>query len=144
MGVENFGDDSITGKRSTKRARVLIAAKIKTPAGEFEVRLRDLSRKGALIESGIVPPAGTKIQFTRGETCVPARVAWSSGHRIGLEFDYMIDEHEVFVQIGRGADAKPQQESFRRARLNGDTMSEYDKKLARDWGMAVGIDMPRE
>lgn len=143
MGVENFVDGPITGKRSTKRARVLIAAKIQTPAGEFEVRLRDLSRKGALIESEIVPPVGTEIMFSRGTTFVPARIAWSSGNRIGLEFEYMIDEHEVLVQLGRGAGDKAPQR-FRRPRLYGEDMTDYDKKLARAWGVAVGIDMPRE
>src|SRR4051812_47002193 len=101
MGAENFGDAPIAGKRQARRARVLIAAVLKTEAGEIDVRLRDLSRKGALIECECPPEVGSKVIFARGITLVPARVAWSAGKRVGLEFDYMIDEHEVLIQLRR-------------------------------------------
>ena len=48
MGVENFQNAPAGSKRSAKRARVLLAAKLQTPLGEVDARLRDLSRKGAL------------------------------------------------------------------------------------------------
>ena len=50
MGVENFQSKAAEGKRAAKRARVLLAAKLQTKYGEIEARLRDLSRKGALVE----------------------------------------------------------------------------------------------
>ena len=56
MGVEHFVDGPVAGKRKAKRARVLLAAKLQTPSGEIEARLRDLSRKGALVECHTVPP----------------------------------------------------------------------------------------
>ena len=79
MGVENFLDVADTGKRKAKRARVLLAVKIKTQFGEIDGRLRDLSRKGALVECGAIPPVGSEVLFSRGTTIVPARVAWSGG-----------------------------------------------------------------
>lgn len=143
MGVENFVDSPITGKRSAKRARVLIAAKIETSAGEIEVRLRDLSRKGALIECDVPPTVGSEVMFLRASTIVPARVAWTGGKRVGLEFHYMIDESEVLVQLNR-ASGDQNQQRFRRPRLYGEDMSEQDKKLARVWGLSVGIALPGE
>src|SRR6185369_4430295 len=66
MGVENFQNADAGSKRSAKRARVLLAARLQTPFGEVEARLRDLSRKGALIECMQVPPVGTEVVFVRG------------------------------------------------------------------------------
>ena len=139
MGVENFQNASAGSKRTAKRARVLLAAKLQTPFGEVEARLRDLSRKGALIECAKVPPVGTEVVFVRGATVVPARIAWAGQNRAGLEFHYMIDEQEVLVHIPRSAPAKP--ESFRRPGLK-EALSEDQHKVARDWGIAVGINLP--
>jgi hypothetical protein len=139
MGVDNF-NSVVGGKRSAKRARVLLAAKLKTPHGEIECRLRDLSRKGALVECSSVPPVGSEVVFARGSTIVPARVAWSAANRVGLEFHYMIDEAEVLVQLPRAA-AGGNKDRFRRPRLN-EGMSDQERKLAQAWGVTVGLAVP--
>ena len=46
--------------------------------------LRDLSRKGALLECPQVPNVGSAVVFIRGETVVNARVAWAAGNRVGI------------------------------------------------------------
>lgn len=143
MGAESFLDVPVAGKRSAKRNRVLLAARLKTEAGEVEARLRDLSQKGALVECHAVPPVGSEVMFSRGSICVPARVAWAGANRVGLEFAYMIDESEVLVQLRRTT-IDQNQPRFRRPRLFGEDMSEQDKKLARMWGLSVGIAVPGE
>ena len=111
------------GKRSLKRARVLLSAKIRTAAGAVDVRLRDLSRKGALIECKTPLAVGDRVVFSRGRTVVPARIAWTGGNRVGLEFDDMIDETEVLVHVTRRpAKAKP--EKFRRPRIASEDRSD--------------------
>jgi len=143
MGVEHFVDGPVAGKRKAKRARVLLAAKLQTAGGEIEARLRDLSRKGALVECHTVPPVGTEVVFNRGNTSIPARVAWTGSDRVGLEFAYMIDEHEVLVQLKRTS-SDQNQARFRRPRLFGEEMSHQEKQLARLWGASVGIAIPGE
>ena len=143
MGVEHFIDGPVAGKRKSKRARVLLAARLQTPDGEIQARLRDLSRKGALVECQQVPPVGTEVVFSRGSTSIPARVAWSASDRVGLEFAYMIDEAEVLVQLKRTT-SDQNQPRFRRPRLFGEAMSDQEKKLARLWGVSVGIAIPGE
>lgn len=141
MGADNFVATSVGGKRAARRARVLLAARLKTPFGEVDCRLRDLSRKGALVECATQPPVGSEVTFVRGSTIVPARVAWTAGGRIGLEFHYMIDEHELLVQLrkntgGQGGDR------FRRPGL-GEELSEKDRKLAEQVEMiTVSMDLP--
>jgi hypothetical protein len=141
MGVENFMDAPVEGKRKAKRARVLLAARLSTERGELDVRLRDLSRKGALIECDRPPAVGAEVVFTRGSTTVPARVAWAGANRVGLEFKYMIDESEVLVQLRRNP-SEASQPRFRRPRLYGEDLTEHDRKLAQVWGLAVGIPVP--
>jgi hypothetical protein len=138
MGVENFVNQANEGNRTAKRARVLLAAKLKTDNGEVEARLRDLSQKGALIECNEPLAVGSEVVFTRGTTIVPARVAWSNSGRVGLEFLRSIDESEVLVQLGRSSSNVPQQR-FRRPRIGGEDMSETERKLVRNWGVTVGI-----
>ena len=137
MGAENFVNTQVGGKRDAKRARVLLAARLETPYGEVEARLRDLSRKGALVECHTVPPVGTEVVFNRGNTSIPARVAWTGADRVGLEFAFMIDEQEVLVQLKRKP-GNQNYERFRRPGLNED-MSEEARKLAREWGVTVGL-----
>ena len=144
MGAEGFLEAPVEGQRRAKRARVLLAVKLGTEYGEVDGRLRDLSRKGALVECSTVPPVGSEVMFTRGSTSVPSRVAWTSGNRIGLEFAFMIDENEVLVQLGRPASPSVAPPRFRRARLFGEDMNEQDRAIARAWGRQVGIHVPGE
>jgi hypothetical protein len=140
MGADNFVNSEVGGKRATRRARVLLAAKLQTAFGEMDCRLRDLSRKGALVECSKQPPVGSEVTFVRGSTIVPARVAWAAAGRIGLEFLFMIDEQEVLVQLKRRR-SEGAVERFRRPGLHED-MSEKERKLAQAWGVTVGLTLP--
>ena len=139
MGVESFVKTTPAGQRQAKRARVLLAGKLQTPFGETDARLRDISCKGALVECAKVPPVGCEVVFSRGQTVVPARVAWTGAGRVGLEFHYPIDENEVLVQLKK-APASPAHR-FRRPGLN-EGLSGDDLKVARAWGVTVGIALP--
>jgi hypothetical protein len=141
MGVENFAKVTEAGKRSVKRARVLLAARLQTPIGDVEARLRDLSQRGALVECSERLEVDSEVIFARGETVVPARIAWTSGNRVGLEFVRPIDESEVLVQLGRTSSSAVQPR-FRRPRLHGEGLSDHERKLARAWGVAVGLAVP--
>ena len=139
MGVENFVKPAAAGQRQAKRARVLLTGKLQTPLGETDARLRDISRRGALVECAQVPAVGSEVVFSRGSAVVPARVAWTGGGRVGLEFHYAIDENEVLVQLKKAPAAAPQR--FRRPGLNED-LTDHDRNLARAWGVTVGIALP--
>ena len=139
MGADNFVNSEVGGKRAAKRARVLLAAKLRTPFGEIEARLRDLSRKGALVECQRPLEVGSEVMFVRGSTMVPARVAWAAAGRVGLEFLFMIDEHEVLVQLKRRT-GEATGDRFRRPGL-GEAMSDQERKLALAWGVTVGLNV---
>lgn len=140
MGVETVVTSS-GGKRGAKRARVLLAARLQTADGTIEARLRDLSRKGALVECAATPPAGTKLTFERGATRVPARVAWAAAGRVGLEFDHPIDETELLVHIGRAKEPPATAPRYGRPGITMG-MSAAERKLAKAWSVAVGLTLP--
>lgn len=140
MGVENFTAASVSGTRKAKRARVLLAAKLQTPYGEIDARLRDLSRKGALVECSPAPPEGSEVVFSRGPITVPARVAWAGDGRVGLEFHHQIDENEMLVQLKRVNNLQAR-ERFRRPGIR-ENASERERALAAAWGVQVGINLP--
>lgn len=140
MGVENFGNASAGSKRSAKRARVLLAAKLETDWGELDARLRDLSQRGALVECLQVPPVGSEVVFVRGLTRVPARVAWAGPDRVGLEFHHDIDENEVLVQLGRRPEPKPVRSRGPLFPTRSGDAGEH--RSARDWGATVGLNLP--
>ena len=139
MGADNFVNSGVGGKRAAKRARVLLAAKLQTPFGEFDARLRDLSQKGALVECTRSLEVGTEVTFIRGATMVPSRVAWAAPGRLGLEFLFMIDEQEVLVQLKRRS-AASRVKLFRRSGLS-EAMSDQERKLATAWGVTVGLNV---
>ena len=139
MGVEQPVNLDVEGKRKAKRARVLLSVKLETALGQVDGRLRDLSRKGALVECSPTPSTGSEVLFVRGSTSVPARVAWSQRGRIGLEFQYMIEESDVLVQLKpNNASSAPR---FRRPGIK-EGLSESERKLAAAWGVQVGIALP--
>jgi hypothetical protein len=88
-------------KRQSKRSLVLLAAKLRTNDGIIEVRLRNLSRTGALLEAAVMPSVGAEVTFERGRTVVPARIAWVAQGRMGLQFLNAIEESEVLIHVGR-------------------------------------------
>jgi hypothetical protein len=140
MGVDNFVTKAASGKRQDRRARVLLSAKLETPYGEIDARLRDLSPRGALVECSPVPPVGSEVVFARGDVAVPARVAWAGSDRIGLEFHFTIDEHDLLVRLKKSVNIS-NRSRFRRPGIRED-VSEKERRLARAWGVQVGINLP--
>ncbi len=77
---------AVADPRSTDRYRVLMAGTLFTPEGAQSVRIRDISRTGALIATEARAPAGCDSIFKRGKLFAAARVAWSNDKEAGLEF----------------------------------------------------------
>lgn len=133
MSVEDTTDAELR-ERKDRRSLVLLAARLLTGHGLSDVRLRNLSTSGALLEAEEAPAQGSEVVFERGDTIVPARVAWSSGNRFGIQFVTPIEESEVLVHVSRpkpgAAPASPP--IFRRPGLRG-TLTPEDRELAKSW-----------
>jgi hypothetical protein len=126
--------------RRTKRSLVLLAARISTPNRTFDVRLRNLSQNGALLEGSHTLAVGTEVTFERGTTRVRARIAWSSPDRFGITFFVPIAESEVLVHVGQRkrepvTDRAP---AFKRSGLHGVNLSPRERRIAEEWTRSQG------
>jgi hypothetical protein len=73
-------------KRGDRRSRVFLTAHVDAGNGHLPVRIRDVSKNGALLESEFVPSGGDTVQVACGSTILQARVAWADRGWFGVEF----------------------------------------------------------
>jgi hypothetical protein len=86
--------------RRERRFAVDLAATLCGEAvADVPIRLRDLSRGGALGECAFPPPVLSKVILVRGALAIEARVAWAGRGRFGLEFARPIRATELLVQL---------------------------------------------
>jgi hypothetical protein len=128
-------DNDGSHQRRNKRSLVLLAAKLKVTGGHtVDVRLRNLSQNGALLEADTPPPVGSDVVFERGETIVDARVAWQARGRFGIEFLQPIDESEVLIHVGKPAARREGAPPiFRRTGFKDVPLNEGEKKFGAEW-----------
>ena len=69
--------------RREQRFAVDLAAVLRGGDADVPVRLRDLSRGGALATCLCPPPPLTKVTLLRGGLAIEARVAWARRGRFG-------------------------------------------------------------
>ena len=77
--------------RSHGRSNVFLAAALDTGAASMPVRIRNISRRGALVEGAAFPPIGAGVRLVRGGLVAPGRLAWQGERHAGLNFDEEID-----------------------------------------------------
>jgi hypothetical protein len=81
---------------------VLLSATVKNACGDHRVRIRDISRNGALIEIPTVPSVGSPVLLYRGQISVRSTVAWAGKERCGLQFQDAIDATQLITAIDGG------------------------------------------
>ena len=101
LPIAAANDPQPISERRGERHSVLLAVTIQSGANCFPARLRNVSRDGAKVEAGVIPPQGSFVCFSRGAISVTARVVWTNRSCFGLEFRDAIDEDELLVVVGR-------------------------------------------
>lgn len=132
-------ESSPSQNRRSRRSNVLMAASVECAGAVREVKLRNLSKDGALVEAAGLPPVGSRVRFRKGELCLPGIVAWEAGPRAGIAFDSPLDPESVLRHV-----PKPQPRALRehrRPRLRGQELSPGERKVAEDW--IFGTPLPR-
>jgi hypothetical protein len=97
--------------RSEPRFEVRLSVAVRTDAVEFQARLLDLSRRGALAQALSPPAPGTRCILARERLEVAATVRWVRGGRFGLVFDERLRATDLFFQLGRSRSAGDELES---------------------------------
>ena len=73
--------------RIAPRTNMFIAAMMHSASGACPVRVRNLSRSGAMIEAPVLPPQGAAIELVRHDLRVTGAIVWTAGGRCGVHLD---------------------------------------------------------
>jgi hypothetical protein len=93
-------------RRADARNNIFVAAVLHGEGGPNPVRIRNMSRSGALIESAVFPAEGSPVRLCRGSFSVVGEIVWHRGNRAGMRFDAAVD---VADWLPRGNKASGQQ-----------------------------------
>ena len=80
-----------TEQRHSSRTHLFVMATLCWSAGTTPVHIRNMSAKGALIESALLPRPGSPVVLKRGSLEVGGRVAWSAVRQAGLAFGALVN-----------------------------------------------------
>ena len=98
MKMRMFQDD-VEKHRKHQRSQLFMKAELEHEGRTLDVRLRNLSADGALLQGDNLPPEGAQVVFRRTELSVAARVAWSSKDRAGIQFAEQLSPDTVLRHI---------------------------------------------
>lgn len=105
--------------RVESRSNIFVMATMYAGAGSTPVRVRNMSRTGALVEAAILPPVGTTVRLSRGSLNALGDVMWASAGRAGLRFASPVAILDWLPQGKRGSGQQLIDEIVHRARVSG-------------------------
>lgn len=72
------------------RKNLFLAGAIESSQLRAQVRIRNMSENGAMLEGAALPAAGSSLILKRGELEIGGTVAWSNAGRCGIRLDGMV------------------------------------------------------
>lgn len=128
---------SITQNRRSRRSPVLLAASVEVAGVPQNVKLRNLSEEGALIEGDRLPLEGTTTFFQRNDLRVKGRVVWIHGRFAGIAFARPLKSEEVLRHV-----PQPRQKinsDFRRPGLACRPLTDQERQMVEKWMVASPV-----
>lgn len=135
-------ESSPVQNRRQRRANVLLTAIVEMSGRTSDVKLRNLSAEGALIEGDGLPQEGSRISFRKGELKVAGKIVWVSNKRAGIQFDERLSPEALLRHVP--APRPRMLPSFRRPGLAPQPLSPFERNLERAWGVPVAPDPFRD
>jgi hypothetical protein len=118
-------------KRRSRRSNVLMSARLVGDCGTTEVKLRNLSEHGALVEAKTLPTVGTAVRFVKGDLDLEAMIAWAEGNKAGVAFDELLATESVLRHVPKPKPARKL--DFRRPSITRHEISQGERRVAEDW-----------
>ena len=128
--------------RRSRRSSVLLAASLETGSGTIEVKLRNLSAEGALVEGKNLPIEGTEVLFKRNDLVERGEIVWVDGNHAGVAFKDHLQPEQVLRHI-----PSPRQRirpEFRRPGLACRDLTTDEQRLVESWIWAPDLARPGE
>lgn len=128
--------------RRERRSNVLLSAVLELSGKALEVKLRNLSADGALVEGDSLPVEGAEIRFRRHELAVNGRVVWVRGNRAGLSFKDQLTPEALLRHVPT---PRPRViPEFRRPGLGPKPLSPDEQRFGALWVLPAGPDLAGE
>jgi hypothetical protein len=114
------------------RAPVLFSATLRVGGTDIEIRLRNISEHGAMIEIEHPLGQGNQVLFRRKSTQIEARVAWVKGRYAGICFEGALEPKDLMRSVKASAappaiDPSP---IYRRPGVRNHNLSPCEKRWA--------------
>lgn len=91
---------SDSDNRSQNRSNVFLSASLLVDATSVPVRVRNMSRRGALLDGSSLPESGAKVRLVRGELTAEGNIAWHRDGQAGIRFAGEIDVGSWVKKVG--------------------------------------------
>lgn len=88
-------DPELRGRRSERRAYLVLPASAEAISGHLSVTLKDVSRTGVQLEGSRLPDVGKDIILRCGGLDKFGTIAWVASGRCGMQFDEPIAVEEL-------------------------------------------------
>lgn len=128
--------------RRSRRSQVLLSAELEHGGGSLRVKLRNLSSKGALVESDKLPAEGAPVEFRRNELSASGRVVWVNGKYAGIAFEENLNPEQVLRHIPAPR-PKIQTRPYRPG-ITPRRMTPEQRRLAESWIWSASSPRPGE
>ena len=133
-------ESSINQNRRSRRAPVLLAARVEVAGVPHRVNLRNLSSEGALIEGEQLPIEGSTTFFVRNDLRLKSKVIWVQGRFAGLAFARALGPEEVLRNVPK---PRPRmQPEFRRPGLACRPLTPDERRMVERWMTASPVSSP--
>jgi hypothetical protein len=137
-------ESSVKHNRRSRRSPVLLSASIEFDGAVHDVKLRNLSPEGALVEGADAIPEQSDIVFHRNDLCVAARVAWIQGKYAGIAFNHRLEPGEVLRHVSRRVAKPVPPQLFARPALTRHALSPSERRWIADWMDSSAMNKPGE
>lgn len=131
--------------RRFARSKVLLAGTLHYEGAVTPVRIRDLSRRGALVIGEVLPCADTHVTLRCGSQAVSGWVCWLRDNQAGVSFDQAVDQQSFgkshphtseFVKLPGRRDVVYRRPGFR------SQMTAAEKRFAEQLLMEGSVPLP--
>jgi len=124
-------ESSITHNRRSRRSPVFLAATVDVAGVPEQVKLRNLSEQGALIEGDRLPVEGSMTLFERKDLRVEGRIVWVQGRYAGIAFDQPLKPEDVLRNVPKPRPAVKSE--FRRPGLACRPLTPHERTMLEVW-----------
>lgn len=128
--------------RKERRSHVFMKAELEFGGRTVEVKLRNLSADGALIESDDLPVEGSQLLFRKGDLKVPGRIAWLRQHRAGVSFAQPLAPAQLLRHVPTPRPKSVPQS--KRPAIRAKDMSLEERRYSENWLWSEPIIPPKD